>query len=297
MGGSSRGPWREELASFLRAHRAKLRPADVGLPGGGRRRTPGLRRQEVAELAGVSVDYYIRLEQGRGPRPSRQVLAALARALMLTRDEREYLMLIAGEQPAPVVSPSQEVSPSVRHLLDSMAEVPAYVVDAAYHILAWNRLAAHFLGELTALPLPERNLIRWVFRQPDDAPEWERPEAARFARSTVADLRAAYARYRDDPRIESLVTELLDTSPRFAEMWRAQEVQVHRRMAKRIEHPLAGPLAFECQVLRVEDTDQRMITYVAPEGSKTREAFRRLAAVPPPAPVAPVDSPERTARR
>jgi transcriptional regulator with XRE-family HTH domain len=122
---------REELAAFLRAHRARLRPGDGGLTDGGRRRTPGLRRQEVAQLAGMSVDHYTRLEQARGPRPSRQVLSALARALMLSRDEREYLLRVAGEQPEPVTRPSREVSPGIRHLLDSMSDVPAYVVDAA----------------------------------------------------------------------------------------------------------------------------------------------------------------------
>src|SRR2546421_3555606 len=118
---------RGELATFLRSRRHRLRPADVGLPGGGRRRTPGLRRQEVAQLAGLSVDYYIRLEQARGPHPSRQVLSALARALMLTADERDYLFLMAGEAPPAPPRPAREITPGIRHLLDSMPGVPAYV--------------------------------------------------------------------------------------------------------------------------------------------------------------------------
>jgi len=132
---------RGELATFLRTRRQRLRPADVGLPAGGRRRTPGLRRQEVAELAGISVDYYIRLEQARGPHPSRQVLTALGRALVLTADEREYLFRLAGESPPPAAVPSREISPGIRNLLDSMPETPAYVVDAKYDVLAWNSLA------------------------------------------------------------------------------------------------------------------------------------------------------------
>src|ERR1700722_13265220 len=131
---------RTELAAFLRARRARLSPRQAGLPAAGapgRRRTPGLRRQEVAQLAGMSVDYYIRLEQGRGPHPSRQGLSALARALMLTADERDYLFRVAGESPPPVAGPSREITPGIRHLLDSLPQTPAYVVDAAYNVLAW----------------------------------------------------------------------------------------------------------------------------------------------------------------
>ena len=137
---------RQDLATFLRTRRQRLQPADAGLPEVGRRRTPGLRRQEVAQLAGMSVDYYIRLEQARGPRPSRQILAALARALMLTVDEREYLLRVAGESPPPAASPSREVSPGIRNLIDSLPDTPAYVVDAKYDVLAWNVLATHFIA-------------------------------------------------------------------------------------------------------------------------------------------------------
>src|SRR5881394_3735978 len=141
---------RTELAGFLRARRARLSPRQAGLPEAGtpgRRRTPGLRRQEVAQLAGMSVDYYIRLEQARGPHPSGQVLAAIARALMLTRDERTYLFRIAGANPPPVTGPSGEVPPAVRILLDTLTTTPAYVVSAKYDILAWNQLATLFIGD------------------------------------------------------------------------------------------------------------------------------------------------------
>jgi transcriptional regulator with XRE-family HTH domain len=268
---------RGELAAFLRSRRAQLRPGDVGLPEGGRRRTPGLRRQEVAQLAGMSVDYYIRLEQARGPHPSRQVLSALARALMLTRDEREYLFRVAGESPPPAAGPSREVMPGIQYLLDSLVETPAYVVDAKYDVLAWNRLATHFIGDLAAVPGTDRNMIRWMFTRPAADPHWDDTDTVRFARGSVADLRAAYARYPGDRGIEDLVTELLGLSPRFAEMWAAHEVEERRRMVKRVEHPLAGPLEFECQVLHVQDTDQRLIVYSAAPGSPTRAAFRRLA--------------------
>jgi len=268
---------RDDLATFLRTRRHRLRPADVGLPGAGPRRTPGLRRQEVAQLAGMSVDYYIRLEQARGPRPSRQILAALARALLLTADEREYLFRLAGESPPPAARPSREISPGLTSLLDSLAETPAYVVDAKYDVLAWNPLATHFIGDLSGFAEPDRNMIRWMFRRPAAAGPWSDPDAARFARSIVADLRAAYARYPADPGIGTLVTELLGVSPPFAEMWAAHEVESRRPLIKRVDHPLAGPLEFECQILHVSDTGQRLIVYCAAPGSPTQAAFRRLA--------------------
>jgi transcriptional regulator with XRE-family HTH domain len=275
---------RGELATFLRTRRQRLRPADVGLPGGGRRRTPGLRRQEVAELAGISVDYYIRMEQARGPHPSRQVLTALGRALVLTADEREYLFRLAGESPPPAAAPSREISPGIRNLLDSMPETPAYVVDAKYDVLAWNSLATHFVGDLSGLPEEDRNMIRWMFRLPVTATAWTDQEAVRFTRSMIADLRASYARYPNDPGIQGLVTELLGTSPQFAQMWREHDVATRKPIVKRVDHPLTGPLEFECRVLHIPESGQRLIVYCAAPGSPTQAAFRRLAA---PAPVAP----------
>ncbi len=272
---------RTELAAFLRSRRERLRPADVGLPeggvpGAGRRRTPGLRRQEVAQLAGMSIDYYIRLEQGRGPQPSRQVLAALTRALMLTADEREYLFRLAGENPPATTGPSRTLLPAMRALLDAMPLVPAYIVDAKYDVLAWNALAVHFIGDLSAYPERDRNMIRWMFRS--DRLREPGAESLRFVRATVADLRAAYGRYPGDAGIESLVTELLGTSPAFARMWAEHDVQVRRGVRKTVVHPAAGPLEFECQLLHISDSDQRMIVYCADPGSPTEAAFRALAA-------------------
>jgi transcriptional regulator with XRE-family HTH domain len=270
---------RAELAAFLCARRARLSPRQAGLPetgSPGRRRTPGLRRQEVAQLAGMSVDYYIRLEQGRGPHPSRQVLSALARALMLTTDERDYLFRVAGESAPTAVGPSREITPGIRHLLDSMPDTPAYVVDAAYNVLAWNILATHFIGDLSGYE--DRNMIRWTFRRGPADLMWTDEHFVRFTRATVADLRAAYARYPGDAAVESLVTEMLALSPRFADMWAEHEVEVRGPMLKRVSHPQAGPLEFECQVLQITDTGQRLIAYCAAPGSATAAAFRQLAA-------------------
>jgi transcriptional regulator with XRE-family HTH domain len=269
---------RDDLATFLRTRRDRLRPADVGLPDGARRRTQGLRRQEVAQLAGMSVDYYIRLEQARGPRPSAQILAALGRALLLSTDEREYLFRLAGESPPPAARPAREISPGIRNLLDSMPETPAYVVDAKYDILAWNPLATQFIGDLSAFGEADRNMIRWMFRLPVSEVPWTDEETVRFARSTVADLRAAYARYPADQGMRDLVTEMLAFSPQFGQMWAAHEVESRQPLMKRFVHPVGGPLEFECQILHVGETGQRLIVYCAAPGSQTQAAFRRMAA-------------------
>jgi len=266
---------KSELATFLRSRRERLRPSDVGLPNGARRRVPGLRRQEVAQLASISIDYYIRLEQARGPRPSRHVLSAMARALMLTTDEREYLFRIAGENPPPAAGPSREVPQGIRYLLDTL-QVPAYVLDAKYEVLAWNRLAIPFIGDLDHVAPDERNIIRWLFRQPDDDPHWDDEQAICFVEASLADLRAALARYPGDRGIQDLVTELLATSSRFATMWAQHRVEVRRTTAKRMRHPELGDLELECQVLHLQDSDQRLIVYTAKPGSATHAALRQL---------------------
>ncbi|MFE3059787.1 helix-turn-helix transcriptional regulator [Nocardia sp. NPDC059239] len=268
---------RNELAAFLRARRNRLTPGEVGLPNGINRRAPGLRRQEVAQLAGISVDYYIRIEQARGAKPSRQVLAALARALMLTVDEREYLFRMSGESPPVTAGPHKTVPQAVRSILDNLA-APAYVVDATYEVLAWNRAATPFVGDLDTVPEHERNMIRWMFREAADHPQWADAETRDFARALIADLRAAYARYPGHPALAALVTELLGTSKRFADMWAAHDVEVRRIHRKRIRHPELGPLDFHCQVLHISDTDQRVIVYCATPHTRTAAVFQSLAA-------------------
>lgn len=274
---------REELARFLRSRRARLRPPDVGLPEAPGRRVPGLRRQEVAQLAAMSIDYYIRLEQGRGPHPSRQVLAALARALMLTADERAYLFRLADAAPPTGLGsgPVREVPTAILALLDTLRDTPAYVMDARYDILAWNPLATHFIGDLATVPERDRNVIRWAFTSPrspiaGDDPD---PDSVAFARSSVADLRAAVARYPDDPGLHDLVAELLAASPRFAAMWDRHEVATRRNITKRIDHPAVGRIEATCQILHIPDTDQRLVLYVTDPGTPSHRALQRLAAL------------------
>jgi hypothetical protein len=205
------------------------------------------------------------------------VLSALARALVLSRDEREYLFRVAGQAPPATAGPSRDLAPALRYLLDGLPTTPAYVLDAKYDILAWNRLATHFIGDLESVPEQDRNMVRWIFRQPANDPHWTEEETVAFARSCVADLRAAYARYPGDDGLQRLVTELLGTSPRFAQMWAGHEVEQRRRIVKRVKYPRLGELEFECQVLLVADSDQRLIVYCAEPGSPTDQAFKLLA--------------------
>ena len=182
---------RAELAAFLRHRRAQVRPADVGLAEGPRRRTPGLRRQEVAELASMSVDYYIRLEQGRGPTPSAQMLASISRALRLSDDERAYLRHLTDPEPALRTGPGDEVRPGVLHLIERLNDTPALVCNARYDVLAWNRMAAALLGDFSALPPAERNIVWRFFTDPAARARHDPAGADQFARESVADLRAA----------------------------------------------------------------------------------------------------------
>ncbi|WP_327005787.1 helix-turn-helix transcriptional regulator [Dactylosporangium sp. NBC_01737] len=261
---------REQLADFLKSRRARVAPADAGIDGGSRRRTPGLRREEVARLAGISVDYYARLEQARGPRPSRQVLGALGRALRLHDDERTYLFQLAGEQPGPPASPSPTVSAGIRHLLDRLDDTPAFVIDAKYELLAWNPMAVALMGD-PALVMPEsRNMIWNLFTGPAASePAASDPAASVFADECVADLRAASVRYPADEGIRSLIARLRAVSADFARRWDEHQVCVRRATTKRFDHPVHGELVFDCEVLDIADAGQKVIFYTAEAGSHT----------------------------
>ncbi|MFG1943173.1 helix-turn-helix transcriptional regulator [Nonomuraea sp. NPDC048826] len=271
---------REALAAFLRNRRARISPADVGLPGGGRRRIPGLRRQEVAELAGMSIDYYIRLEQARGPHPSKQVVNALARALVLDQDERAHLFRLAGQAEQVPSGIRSDVPDGIRHLIAFLDEVPAFVLDAKYEILAWNRLASVLMGDLDAQPRDDLNVVRWAFLAPDLIATLGDEEKGRFARAAVADLRVAASRYPDDEKLRALVAEMLGRSPEFARLWAEHEVRPRRAMRKTVRHPLAGPIEMICQVMPVPDRDDlRLVLYTAEPGSPAHRALRELRQV------------------
>ncbi|MFI6157552.1 helix-turn-helix transcriptional regulator [Kitasatospora sp. NPDC051170] len=270
---------RAELAAFLRAWRARVQPADVGLPAGGRRRTPGLRRQEVAQLAGMSVEYYIRLEQGRGPRPSRQMIGAICRALRLSEDERAHLHHLVGEPPLPPSGLVRDVRPGILHLLDRLDDTPALVCSAARDVLAWNAMAAALLGDFSALAPGERNLIWRYFTDPASRARHEEPDAAQFACNAVADLRATAARYPADSGVRRLIERLHAVSPDFRELWARQDVRVRRSTHKRILHPVVGALDLDCEALHDPHRDQWTIFYTAAPGTPSHSALRLLRVV------------------
>jgi transcriptional regulator with XRE-family HTH domain len=269
---------RQQLADFLKTRRATLKPRDVGLPEGSRRRTPGLRRQEVAQLAGISVEYYIRLEQARGPKPSRQVLGALARALMLVQDERAHLYHLADERPDTSAA-VREVPQTIRNLLAGLDDYPAFVINAAYDMVAWNALADRFMGWLSQLSPNQRNILRTNFSGPNASAALADPAHSGFLRQCVADVRASLARDPADAVLRALVDELLRSSPEFGELWADHEVGVRTVQTKRVVHEEYGPLEFDCQVLEVPGSCYRVIFYVPQPGSRTTEAFADIAAL------------------
>jgi transcriptional regulator with XRE-family HTH domain len=270
---------RAELAAFLRSRRERISPADVGLPVGSRRRTPGLRREEAARLAFISVEYYTRLEQARGPRPSREVLAGLATALRLSDVESDHLHHLAGAQPGLAAGPSREVRPSVLAMLERLPESAAFVTSAVHEVIAWNELAAALMEDFSVLPRRDRNLVRRVFLGPHapGRPFYGLSDIREFKRSAARDLRAAVARYPDDPEVAELVAELSAGSAEFARLWASHDVQAERTLRKTLVHPVVGPVTVNCDVLDIADRDQRVVIYTAEPGSRSAAALRSLA--------------------
>ncbi|MGI5452581.1 helix-turn-helix transcriptional regulator [Streptomyces sp. CA-249302] len=270
---------RRELADFLRSRRERITPADVGLPTGPRRRTPGLRREEVAQLAFISTEYYSRLEQARAPHPSREVLAQLARALRLSYAERDHLHHLAGTPQGPPPGPSREVRQSIADLLHRLPQAAAIVLSASYEVIAWNELAAALMEDFSALPRRDRNLVRRVFLGP--RPQGRRlygvSDAEEFARSSAQHLRATVARYPDDPELTALIEELLAGSEEFARLWAAHDVTAVPTLCKTFDHPVVGPVSVNCDVLDITDQDQRVVIYTAAPGTPSAEALRLLS--------------------
>ncbi|MEV1022394.1 helix-turn-helix transcriptional regulator [Streptomyces sp. NPDC050264] len=272
---------RKDLADFLRNRRERIAPADVGLPAGPRRRTPGLRREEVAQLAFISTEYYTRLEQARAPHPSREVLAQLARALRLSDAERDHLHHLAGAPPGPAAGPSREVRQSIVDLLDRLPTSAALVLSATYEVIAWNALAAALMEDFSPLGRRDRNLVRRAFLGPyqEGGRLYGVSDADEFLRTSVHHLRATAGRYPDDPEVRSLIDELVTGSEEFARLWAAHEVTARPTLCKTFEHPAVGPIAVNCDVLDITDRDQRVVIYTATPGSPSEEALRLLSVI------------------
>ena len=272
---------RSELAQVLKRARTALSPQDVGLPAGSRRRVSGLRREEVAQLAGGSVDYVVRLEQGRGPHPSPQVLAALARALRMDDDARAELFHLAGNAPPLPGRIDEHVRPSVQRLLDRLDDLPTMVLSARGDILAWNAMASALLGDWSLVPRRQRNIIWLRFLGTPD-PRRSRvamgdEERAATEAQSVATLRATAARYPRDPSVRDLVSELRRGSPRFDELWRAGGSSTSWPFhGKTIDHPSLGLISLDCDSLHVLDSDQTVIVYSAEPGSQDADSLALL---------------------
>ncbi|MEV0765032.1 helix-turn-helix transcriptional regulator [Nocardia sp. NPDC050435] len=270
---------RAQLAAFLRRRRESLQPADVGLAGGPRRRTPGLRREEVAGLAGMSPDYYGRLEQRRGPQPSPQILDALARALRLTGDERDYLHRVAGHNPPPRTGTGAYVAPALLRVFDRLADTPAMILTQVAEVLVQNDPARALLGERTRYTgLDRSDIYRW-FAHPGTERRWyPEDDHPRQSRAHVASLRAAYAAQGPDGPAHRIVRALHPRSAEFRDLWERHEVAVRFTDHKVILHPQIGPIEVDCQVLFTEDQSQALLVLTAPPGTEDADKLR-LAAV------------------
>ena len=267
---------RVALADFLRRRRESLQPSDVGLPLTARRRTPGLRREDVAALAAMSTDYYTRLEQQRGPQPSEQMLGALARALRLTSDERDYLFLLAGHT-APPASAAPYVPPALLRVLDRLDDTPALILSSVGETLVQNRMAAALLGDHSGYTgLARSDIYRW-FTDPAARRRYPADDHGRQSRAQVANLRAAYATAGPQSRAGEIVRALQQESAEFARLWERHEVA--RRFAdhKILLHPELGEIEVDCQVLFTEDQSHALLVLTAPPRTEAFEKLQLLA--------------------
>ncbi|MFI5777723.1 helix-turn-helix transcriptional regulator [Nocardia sp. NPDC051570] len=264
-----------ELAAFLRTRRERLDPLDFGLPPRrGSRRTPGLRREEVADLAGVSTDYIVRLEQGRGLRPSPEVLEALARALRLAPAERGYLFDLAQQRPPHIEKSATTAAPDLARLVDDLSPLPVMLINHRYDILAWNPEMSRLMLDLDALPESQRNCMWLCMLHPQRRDFYVDRE--RIVREGIADLRAAWAAHPDDTALADLITEFRTGDEEFARLWAMRDVRVTGRGVKAMCHPEVGRVAVRFEVLiPAQDPEQRLVIYRAADDD-SQAALDRL---------------------
>ena len=267
-----------ELAEFLRSRRARLSPEQAGLPRGTRRRIPGLRREEVSRLVGVSPEWYTWLEQGRDKNVSVQLLESLARVLQLDASERDHLFLLALRQPPPVQTfQPPTISPALQNFLDQLGTSPACAVDARLNIVAWNKAHCLVFGNYTALSERKRNLIWILFTSPMSRQRNE--DWKELARVYLAQFRAGYGRFINDPWWAEQIAELNEISLEFRELWARQDVLNVSEGRKLMHHPLAGELAFDFLWFQtVDSTDLRLLIHTPRSNSGTAEKIERLLA-------------------
>ncbi|WP_308042232.1 helix-turn-helix transcriptional regulator [Streptomyces sp. 8L] len=280
--GSGSGSGHGDLGHALRHWRDRTTPGDAGLPAGltsGTRRAPGLRREELAQLAGLSVDYVVRLERGRATAPSPQVLHALARALRLAPVERDHLFLLAGQAPPADTRISPYIPPSVQRLLDQLGQTPLAVHDACWNTISWNALWAALVGDPSVFRGRERSVAWRHFARLPTRVTHEPDQRERFETAMVSDLRSSTARYPDDPALRQLITELREVSERFDELWESHVVGFHSADRKTVHHPELGPVTVDCDTLTVPGSDLRIAVYSAPSGSRTAQQFALLTAI------------------
>lgn len=266
---------RDALADFLRRRREAVRPAQVGLPAGPRRRTAGLRREEVAMLAGMSVDYVVRLEQGRSSQPSTQLLGALARALRLSDDECAHLFHLAGHHPPHAAATARTARAGLVRMLDLLGGTPALVLSDLGEVLVQNPASLALMGDLTRFSGDRRYLVHRWFTDPDVQLRHLPEEHDRHSRQLVADLRATAGRRADDPEVAALVERLRAASAEFRRRWDEHEVAVRRADRKTLVHPRVGPLLMDCETLVTPDQRQQLLV-LTPADTDTRERLDLL---------------------
>ncbi len=261
------------LGSQLRMWRDRTTPASAGLPTQSRRRAPGLRREEVAQLAGVSADYLVRLEQGRARHPSVQVVQALARALRLDLAERDLLYRLAGHLPPSPARMDRHVPPSVMRLVDRLGDTPVTVIDASWQTIVQNRAAAALFGDLSAESERGQNRAWRTFMDLPGMGRFEPQTRSMVERDVVADLRAALLRMPHDPDLASLVHDLRRDSPRFAELWETTPARPRGAQRKTLHHPVVGWLTLDCDKLTVNDGELQIVVFTAEPGTPDAEAL------------------------